>query len=68
MINAQDDPFLTPECHPIEAARRSDLLHLELTTRGGHVGFLDRLRSRDDLWSERRAVAFLESVVRAEEG
>jgi predicted alpha/beta-fold hydrolase len=68
VINAQDDPFLTPECHPIEAARRSDLLHLELTTRGGHVGFLDRFRSRDDLWSERRAVAFLESVVRAEEG
>jgi len=34
---------------------------LEVPERGGHVGFMDRWGSRCDLWSEVRALEFLES-------
>lgn len=58
LVNAADDPFLSPSCHPREAAAASDLLVLETPVSGGHVGFVER--NGDNLyWSERRAVAFL---------
>lgn len=63
VLNAQDDPFLSLSCHPRFQAETSDWLHLEVPRRGGHVGFVDRLKSDDDLWSERRAVGFLSGAV-----
>ncbi len=59
LVNALDDPFLTPECFPFREAYRSRYLVLETPPHGSHVGFYDL--SRDGtLWSERRAVAFLQ--------
>ncbi|MEM9856890.1 MAG: alpha/beta fold hydrolase [Bacteroidota bacterium] len=42
LINALNDPFLTPTCYPYELAERSDLIYLETPRHGGHVGFLQR--------------------------
>lgn len=42
LINALDDPFLTPECFPFEIAKASKLFHFGAVKHGGHVGFYDR--------------------------
>lgn len=39
ILSAADDPFLSPECLPLEAGRRSPHLHVAITPRGGHVRF-----------------------------
>lgn len=39
LINAQNDPFLTPECYPISEARSNKNVFLETPQHGGHVGF-----------------------------
>jgi hypothetical protein len=40
IINALDDPFLRPDIIPDER-RLSDLVTLEVSERGGHVGFIE---------------------------
>jgi predicted alpha/beta-fold hydrolase len=63
LVNAQDDPFLTPACFPFEAAAENPFFHLLAPPWGGHVGFmLDRIDG--EYWSERVATVFLEAVVR----
>jgi predicted alpha/beta-fold hydrolase len=39
LINAQDDPFLSPLCYPKEAAETNPQLHFYMPKYGGHVGF-----------------------------
>lgn len=39
IIHALDDPFMTPATVPTES-ELSDAIHLELSKRGGHVGFV----------------------------
>ncbi len=58
LLNARNDPFLTPECFPAEEARNNRCLFLETPESGGHVGFLD-LRAGLNPWSERRVPGFL---------
>lgn len=62
LINAADDPFLTPTCYPWDVARKSPYLHLEVPRWGGHVGFVT-LHSNNVYWTERRAVAFVAETV-----
>ncbi|MFW6346990.1 MAG: YheT family hydrolase [Cyclonatronaceae bacterium] len=57
LINARNDPFLTPGCYPVEAARNHHYLFLEQPETGGHVGFL-AFNSQNSYWSEQRAVEF----------
>ena len=59
LISALDDPFLTPECFPIEAAKENKYFHLETPKHGGHLGFVE-FNDAGEYWSERRAVNFLE--------
>lgn len=40
IVNAMDDPFMTPEVIPT-ADQLSDAVTLELSSEGGHVGFID---------------------------
>jgi predicted alpha/beta-fold hydrolase len=56
IINAQNDPFLTPDCFPVAEAEANPYLFLEMPTQGGHVGFssLDGTN-----WAEKRALAFV---------
>ncbi|MDA0873881.1 MAG: alpha/beta fold hydrolase [Bacteroidetes bacterium] len=59
LINAADDPFLSPGCFPIDACRDSAHVDLEIPSTGGHVGFLQGgLFSGEPAWTELRAVAF----------
>ncbi|MEQ9404670.1 MAG: alpha/beta fold hydrolase [Cyclobacteriaceae bacterium] len=39
IVNAKNDPMLGEKCYPIELARKSQLIHLEMPDKGGHVGF-----------------------------
>ncbi|ACS80618.1 YheT family hydrolase [Maridesulfovibrio salexigens] len=58
VLSAEDDPFLTPECYPVENAENSQHLYLQIPKYGGHVGFAD-LPMEKQLWSEDRTVRFL---------
>lgn len=62
LVNAVNDPFLSPSCYPVHVAEQSAALFLEMPRTGGHVGFV---RSREDgyYWSDLRAAAFLGEVM-----
>jgi predicted alpha/beta-fold hydrolase len=62
VINARNDPFLAPECFPIEEANAHPKLHLEMPASGGHVGFMGS-NQEGEYWSESRAVPFLEGSI-----
>jgi uncharacterized protein len=57
ICNAQNDPILTPECAPVQAAERSSLLFVETPRTGGHVGFM--VNGDEFTWAERRALQFV---------
>jgi predicted alpha/beta-fold hydrolase len=40
LLNARNDPFLSPACFPVELAKSSSLFHLSISEAGGHVGFM----------------------------
>ena len=42
ILGADNDPFTTRQCLPIEAARASDYVVFAHTSEGGHVGFITR--------------------------
>lgn len=58
LLNARNDPFLSPACFPVEEAEASAHFFLEAPESGGHLGFLD-LRRGIAPWSEQRIVGFL---------
>lgn len=60
LINALDDPFLTPECFPFDAASKNDKLFLETPKKGGHVGFVSHFLLMGRYWHEQRALEFLQ--------
>jgi uncharacterized protein len=59
LVNALNDPILTPACAPADLARQHPYLYLETPHQGGHVGFMV---ARDEYtWVERRALEFVQS-------
>jgi hypothetical protein len=58
LINAKDDPFLSPECFPESIAKKHKYFHLEMPKYGGHVGFTT-FGSDNVFWSEQRAFEFV---------
>ena len=42
ILGADNDPFTTKQCLPIEAARTSDYVVFAHTSEGGHVGFIQQ--------------------------
>ncbi|MBV8212812.1 MAG: alpha/beta fold hydrolase [Verrucomicrobia bacterium] len=58
ILNACDDPLLTPESFPVAEAEGNRSLFLEMPKWGGHLGFVDLVRGIEP-WSERRVVEFL---------
>ncbi|MDE2996135.1 MAG: alpha/beta fold hydrolase [Bacteroidota bacterium] len=59
LLNAQDDPFFSESCFPVEACAASDHVTLEMPPVGGHVGFLQGLRNGRRTYAEERAAEFL---------
>ncbi|WML91136.1 hydrolase [Thiothrix lacustris] len=60
IIHAQDDPFMYPSTAPTEAMLSDDVT-LELTTHGGHVGFVSgRVPWRAEYWLETRITEWLQ--------
>lgn len=57
LINALDDPFLSPSCFPYEAAEKNPYFSLMTPTHGGHVGFVSKGAT---YWSEEQILGFLE--------
>ncbi|WP_128548578.1 YheT family hydrolase [Larkinella soli] len=57
VLNAQNDPILSPECSPRQLAESHPLIYLETPRTGGHVGFA--LRNDEFSWAERRALEFI---------
>ena len=43
LVNANDDPFLTPGCHLLDEAEPHPLLYAERPLHGGHVAFISGL-------------------------
>jgi uncharacterized protein len=58
LLNASNDPFLTPGCFPFAEAEQNSCLFFEVPESGGHMGFIDLTRGSEP-WSERRVVEFL---------
>ncbi|MFZ9234891.1 MAG: YheT family hydrolase [Algoriphagus sp.] len=58
VLNAKNDPFLSPSCYPIELANKLDQVFFEFPRHGGHVGFMSA-DSNKRLYSETRAVEFI---------
>jgi predicted alpha/beta-fold hydrolase len=61
LVNAANDPFLSPACFPRAVAGKNPFLTLEIPPQGGHVGFTPRTGGRE-YWSETRAVEFFASL------
>ncbi|MGJ8654526.1 MAG: YheT family hydrolase [Opitutaceae bacterium] len=60
LVNALNDPFLTPQCIPSTIAQEHAYLHLETPQTGGHMGFLE-FNYAGEYWSERRATDFIQN-------
>ena len=60
IVNALNDPFLTPECMPHQQSNANPFVTLETPAQGGHVGFVS-CYGDCNYWSEERAIAFLDS-------
>ena len=58
LVNARNDPFLSPSCFPEQIAAAHPLLTLEMPASGGHVGFIRR-NADQTYWMEQRAMAFI---------
>jgi hypothetical protein len=64
VIQALNDPFMTPEVLP-EASELSPAVSLEVTDSGGHVGFVGgHLPWHPEYWLERRIPAFFTEAFR----
>jgi uncharacterized protein len=56
IVNAKNDPFLSPECYPEEQLEGHPFVRFEAPAEGGHVGFL---QAGKHYYSEARALAFV---------
>ena len=60
IVQAKNDPMLTPECFPTQLAKNHDFIHLETPHIGGHCGFM-LPRHKEHTWAEYRALEFVNS-------
>lgn len=62
VVNAQNDPFLSDSCYPIDLARRSDNIFLDIPKQGGHTAFPV---STTQSWMPNRLEKFLLEIMGA---
>lgn len=63
LLSAADDPFIPVDCVP---EVDNPFVELELSPRGGHLGFVEGPLFRPRFYAERRAVEFLANRLRPE--
>lgn len=56
IVNAKNDPILSPSCSPTNIAEKHSFVYLETPKYGGHVGF--SLARNEFSWMELRALKF----------
>ncbi|GAA5028055.1 alpha/beta hydrolase [Marivirga lumbricoides] len=61
ILNALNDPMLSDTCFPQEIADRMDNLTLEISDKGGHVGFMQA--GKEFTYAEERALQFFSELV-----
>jgi predicted alpha/beta-fold hydrolase len=61
IVQAKNDPFLLPNCMPVEDAENNPNLFLEMPEQGGHCGFMESNNTYS--WAEKRALAFALTVL-----
>lgn len=57
IVNAANDPFLSPECYPHQLLKGHPFVSLESPRHGGHVGFA-QFNKNGLYWSEQCAIDF----------
>lgn len=57
IVNAQNDPFLSEACYPVDLLKNHPFVKFEDPVHGGHVGFA-QFNKNGLYWSEERAVYF----------
>lgn len=57
IVNAKNDPFLSEACFPEQKLKNHPFVQLEVTDKGGHVGFA-QFNKKNVFWSEERALHF----------
>ncbi len=57
IVQAVNDPFLLPNCMPIEVAQSNPNLFLEMPDQGGHCGFM--VKGSEFTWAEKRTLEFV---------
>jgi len=62
IVNARNDPFLSPECFDQSLVKNLPQVWLQVTQAGGHCGFMYQ-SLQNAYWSENRALAFLATEV-----
>ncbi len=59
IVQAKNDPFLLPNCFPIEEAYTNPFVFLEIPHKGGHCGFMEK--GQEYSWAEKRALNFAQN-------
>ncbi len=62
LINAVDDPFLTPTSFPVEQAKNHEMFHFMAPRFGGHIGFTESWHLKGNTWLEERMIEFLKKL------
>lgn len=63
LINAKDDPLLSPECRPEDSfIKEHPHLFCEFPEHGGHLGFVC-FEKKGFYWSENRSIEFVKSIL-----
>jgi predicted alpha/beta-fold hydrolase len=61
VLHAKDDPFMNQAVLPTDE-HCSDMVRVEISEKGGHVGFMQGLPWAPTIWFQQRILAFLEEI------
>ena len=61
IVLAKNDPIVSTTCIPMELCKRHPKIKLELTFKGGHVGFT--MKGKPYNWMDIRALSFAEKLI-----